>query len=56
MNMWQRIKSIRIHGCIVGASLTGLLLGTTMVLLVIFNFPGFSGSWDISHLVWDEFM
>ncbi len=32
MNMWQRIKSIRIHGCIVGASLTGLLLGTTMVL------------------------
>ena len=32
MNMWQRIKSIRIPGCIVGASLTGLLLGTTMVL------------------------
>ena len=32
MNMWQRIKSIQIPGCIVGASLTGLLLGTTMVL------------------------
>jgi len=32
MNMWQKLKSIRIPGCIVGASLTGLLLGTTMVL------------------------
>jgi len=32
MSMWQKIKSIRIPGCIVGASLTGLLLGTTMVL------------------------
>ena len=32
MSMWQKLKSIRIPGCIVGASLTGLLLGTTMVL------------------------
>ena len=32
MSMWQKIKSIQIPGCIVGASLTGLLLGTTMVL------------------------
>ncbi len=32
MSMWQKIKSIRIPGSIVGASLTGLLLGTTMVL------------------------
>jgi len=32
MNMWQRIKSIRIPGSIMAASLTGLLLGTTMVL------------------------
>ena len=30
--MWQRIKSIRIPGSIMAASLTGLLLGTTMVL------------------------
>jgi len=32
MSMWQRIKSIRIPGSIMAASLTGLLLGTTMVL------------------------
>ena len=32
MSMWQKLKSIQIPGCIVGASLTGLLLGTTMVL------------------------
>ena len=32
MSMWQKIKSIQIPGSIVGASLTGLLLGTTMVL------------------------
>ena len=32
MSMWQKIKNIQIPGCIVGASLTGLLLGTTMVL------------------------
>ena len=32
MSMWQKIKSIRIPGSIVAASLTGLLLGTTMVL------------------------
>ena len=32
MSMWQKLKSIRIPGCIAGASLTGLLLGTTMVL------------------------
>ena len=32
MSMWKKIKSIQIPGCIVGASLTGLLLGTTMVL------------------------
>ena len=30
--MWQKIKNIRIPGSIVAASLTGLLLGTTMVL------------------------
>lgn len=32
MSMWKKIKSIRIPGSIVAASLTGLLLGTTMVL------------------------
>ena len=32
MSMWQKLKSIRIPGSIVAASLTGLLLGTTMVL------------------------
>ena len=32
MSMWQKIKSIQIPGSIVAASLTGLLLGTTMVL------------------------
>ena len=32
MSMWQKIKSIRIPGSIVAPSLTGLLLGTTMVL------------------------
>jgi len=32
MNMWKKIRSIRIPGSIVAASLTGLLLGTTMVL------------------------
>ena len=32
MSMWQKIKSIRIPGSIMAASLTGLLLGTTMVL------------------------
>ena len=30
--MWQKIKSIQIPGSIMAASLTGLLLGTTMVL------------------------
>ena len=32
MSMWQKIKSIQIPGSIMAASLTGLLLGTTMVL------------------------
>ena len=32
MSMWQKVKSIQIPGSIMAASLTGLLLGTTMVL------------------------
>lgn len=32
MIMWKKIKNIQIPGSIVAASLTGLLLGTTMVL------------------------
>ena len=35
MNMWQKIKSIRIPGSIVAASLTGTILGTTMVLFTV---------------------
>jgi len=35
MNMWQKIKSIQIPGSIVAASLTGALLGTTMVLFTV---------------------
>jgi len=35
MNMWQKIKSIRIPGSIVAASLTGAILGTTMVLFTV---------------------
>ena len=35
MNMWQKIKSIRIPGSIVAASLTGTILGTTMVLFIL---------------------
>ena len=30
--MWQKVKNMRIPGSIVVASLTGVLLGTTMVL------------------------
>ena len=30
--MWQKVKNMRIPGSIVAASLTGVLLGTTMVL------------------------
>jgi len=33
--MWQKIKSIRIPGSIVAASLTGAILGTTMVLFTV---------------------
>lgn len=32
MIMWQKVKNMRIPGSIVAASLTGVLLGTTMVL------------------------
>jgi len=32
MNMWKKLKSTPIPGPIVAASLTGVLLGTTMVL------------------------
>jgi len=32
MIMWQKVKNMRIPGSIVVASLTGVLLGTTMVL------------------------
>ena len=32
MIMWQKVKNMRIHGSIVAASLTGVLLGVTMVL------------------------
>ena len=32
MIMWQKAKNMRIPGSIVAASLTGVLLGTTMVL------------------------
>jgi len=35
MNMWQRIKNIQIPGSIVAASLTGAILGTTMVLFTV---------------------
>ena len=35
MNMWQKIKNIRIPGSIVAASLTGLILGTTTVLFTV---------------------
>ena len=35
MNMWQKIKSIRIPGSIVAASLTGTILGTTMVVFTV---------------------
>ena len=35
MNMWQKIKNIQIPGSIVAASLTGLILGTTMVLFTV---------------------
>jgi len=35
MNMWQKIKSIQIPGSIVAASLTGLILGTTMALFTV---------------------
>jgi len=35
MSMWQRIKNIRIPGSIVAASLTGAILGTTMVLFTV---------------------
>ena len=35
MSMSQRIKSIQIPGSIVAASLTGALLGTTMVLFTV---------------------
>ena len=35
MSMWQRIKNIRIPGSIVAASLTGTILGTTMVLFTV---------------------
>jgi len=34
MSMWQRIKNIRIPGSIVAVSLTGVILGTTMVLFI----------------------
>ena len=35
MSMWKKIKSIRIPGSIVAASLTGTILGTTMVLFTV---------------------
>jgi len=35
MSMWQRIKNIQIPGSIVAASLTGAILGTTMVLFTV---------------------
>ena len=35
MSMWQKIKNIRIPGSIVAASLTGTILGTTMVLFTV---------------------
>ena len=35
MSMWQRIKNIKVPGSIVAASLTGTILGTTMVLFTV---------------------
>ena len=35
MNMWQKIKSIRIPGSIAAVSLTAMILGTTMALFTV---------------------